>query len=149
MIIRFRFILSYQHEIDTKQQQKYTLIHDIQTTRYSRGYKAQQELGQKKEEEERRIKLRRGSDGDATVRDIRDSTRDHGDAINDRANTSTEGTTSAIISDSGNVSVGIETDGLVSTVVASHVALTTVDAHLVIHKGNHLHNNNEYKTKKR
>lgn len=82
--------------------------------------------------------LRGGGDGDATVGDVGDFPGDHGDTVNDGADTGTQSTSSTVVGDGGDVGVGIEVDGLVSTVVTGHVALATVDAHLVVHQGNHL-----------
>jgi hypothetical protein len=83
-----------------------------------------------------------------TVRNVRDLSLNHSDAFGDRANTQTQSASSAVVSDSRDVSLGIEFDCLLSKVLIStlyiiisygnylvarvvtgHVAFTAVNAH--------------------
>jgi hypothetical protein len=53
------------------------------------------------------------------------------DAIDDGAHGDAHGASGAVVSDVGNVGVGVEADGLVARVVARHVALAAIDAHVL------------------
>lgn len=54
------------------------------------------------------------------------------DAVDDGTHRDAHGAAGAVISDMGNVSVGVEGDGLVARVIARHVALAAVDAHILV-----------------
>src|SRR3989338_7996929 len=69
---------------------------------------------------------------------IGEVTRHHGDAVHDGTNRKTQGTASTVIGDEGQMSYGIEFDGLISSIITGHIAFTTVDTKLVIYKRNHL-----------
>lgn len=61
-----------------------------------------------------------------------------GKTYDDGAHRSAQRATRAVILDCGQVGVLVELDGLVSTVVAGHVALTAVDAQFLVDKGDDL-----------
>ena len=62
----------------------------------------------------------------------------HLDAVNDGTHTDTECAPSAVGSNVREVGFRVERDGLVSAVVAGHVALSTVDTHVLINQSHHL-----------
>jgi hypothetical protein len=62
----------------------------------------------------------------------------HLDAVDDRTHTGAEGAAGAVVADMWDVGLGIERDGLVAGIIASHVALATVDAHLRINQRDNL-----------
>ena len=62
----------------------------------------------------------------------------HLDAVYDGTDAQTERAASAVLGDAGEVRLLVERDGLVAGVIADHVALATVDAHVFIDDGHHL-----------
>jgi hypothetical protein len=56
----------------------------------------------------------------------------HGDTIDDGADGDAERAAGAVLGDGGEVRLVVELDGLVPGVVAGHVALAAVDAHLLV-----------------
>lgn len=53
------------------------------------------------------------------------------DAVDDGAHGDAHGAACAVVGDVRNVGVGVEADGLVARVVARHVALAAVNAHVL------------------
>ena len=78
------------------------------------------------------------SEGDAPDRNIGCGPWCHLDAVYDGADTETEGAAGAVRGDTGKVRDRVELDGLVATVIACHVALATVDAHVLVDHRHHL-----------
>ena len=78
------------------------------------------------------------SKGDAPDGIVGRGPRCHFDAVNDGADAEAEGAASAVRGDVWEVSDGIKCDGLVAAVVAGHVALATVDAHVLVNHRHHL-----------
>lgn len=76
------------------------------------------------------------SERNSTVWCIRSGTGYHCNAINDWTHTDTEGAPSAIFSDVREVGFWVKCYCLVARVVACHVALATVDAHLLVNDSN-------------
>ena len=63
----------------------------------------------------------------------------HLDAVDDGADGEAERTAGAGVDlDGGDVRLGVELDGLVAGVVAGHVALAAVYAHLGVNQGHHV-----------
>lgn len=78
------------------------------------------------------------SEGDAPDRNVGCGPWYHLDAVYDGADTETESAAGAVGGDAGEVCDRVELDGLVATVVARHVALATVDAHVLVDHCHHL-----------
>ena len=76
--------------------------------------------------------------GDSTLGDIAGRTFHHRNTIRNRADRNTESTSCAVIGDERLMGLRVEVDGLVPGVIARHVALTTVDAHVIVDSGNNL-----------
>ena len=62
----------------------------------------------------------------------------HNDAVNDGTHAHTQRATCAILRHMWEMSFLAKGDGLVAGVIADHVALSTVDAHVFVDNGNHL-----------
>ena len=62
----------------------------------------------------------------------------HADAVDDGTDGDTEGAASAVRCDVGEVRPGVKGDGLVAGVIADHVALPAVYAHVLVNDGHHL-----------
>lgn len=59
-------------------------------------------------------------------------------ALRDGAHGVAKGTSGAVLSDEGKMSLSVKGYGLVAGVRTSHVAFTTVDTHIIIHDGDNL-----------
>ena len=62
----------------------------------------------------------------------------HGDAVNDRTHTQTQGTPGTVRGHRGEVGLGVKGYRLVARVVTDHVTFATVDAHVFVDDCNHL-----------
>ena len=62
----------------------------------------------------------------------------HAYAVDDGTHTETQIAAGAVVGDVGQMGLGVKGDGLVARVVAHHVALATVDAHVLVDDGHHL-----------
>lgn len=75
---------------------------------------------------------------DTTLGVVSRATGHHGDAVRDGADRGAEGAASAVLSDKGQVGLSVKDDGLVTRVIAGHVALSAVDAEVLIDEGDDL-----------
>ena len=66
------------------------------------------------------------------------ATGDHRDAVGDGTDGGAEGASGALLGDTGELGLCIKVDGLVARVVAGHVALSAVDAKILIDEGDDL-----------
>ena len=80
------------------------------------------------------------TEGNSPLGDVGLGLFDHSDAVNDRTDRDAERAAGAIGRDVGEVCLGVKGDGLVARVVAGHVALAAVDAHVLVDDGYHLGN---------
>lgn len=78
------------------------------------------------------------SQGDAPDGIVGRGPRCHLDAVYDGADAEAEGAARAVRGDAGEVRDGVKLNRLVATVVAGHVALAAVDAHILVDHRHHL-----------
>lgn len=76
--------------------------------------------------------------GDSPVGGIGTIPFDHLDAVDDGADAGAERTAGAVLGHTGKMGLGVKGDRLVAAVVAGHVALAAVDAHLLVDERHHL-----------
>ena len=78
------------------------------------------------------------TEGNSPFGDIGFGCFDHSDAVYDGTDGDAEAAAGAVGRNMGEVCPGVKGDGLVARVVAGHVALAAVDAHVFVYDGHHL-----------
>ena len=78
------------------------------------------------------------SQGDPPPWDIGGSPVDHVDAVDDGTHAHTQSTPGTVWRDGGEVGLRVKGDSLVAWIIAHHIALATVDAHVLVNHGHGL-----------